>query len=420
MERYDDICLASDDILLPAAGVDMSKWAVVACDQFTSEPEYWQEAAETVGDAPSTLRLIYPEAFLDEKDGDKRVNAINAAMRQYLDAGIIVPAVHGFIMTERECIHGLRAGLIAAVDLEKYDFSAGSKSPIRATEGTILSRIPPRVRIREHASIELPHIMMLIDDPMRTVIEPLYEMRESLRELYDFDLMQGGGHIRGWAVEGEAADFVVSSMRALREQCPDIFLAVGDGNHSLATARQCWLNIRDSLTPEERENHPARYALCEIVNLHSDALVFEPIHRVLQGADMGDVIRGFGSWCKRGGMHMERGARAGQVFRFINAQSDMSVTVTGAREPLDLGTLQSFLDEWLHIKSDVTIDYVHGEDSVRRICAQSGACGILLRPIDKSDLFSAVERRGALPRKSFSMGEAREKRYYLECRKIVE
>ena len=328
MERYDDICLASDDILLPAAGVDMSKWAVVACDQFTSEPEYWQEAAETAGDAPSTLRLIYPEAFLGEKDGDKRVNAINAAMRQYLDDGVIVPAVHGFILTERECIHGLRAGLIAAVDLEKYDFSVGSKSPIRATEGTILSRIPPRVKIREHASIELPHIMMLIDDAMRTVIEPLYEMRESLRGLYDFDLMQGGGHIRGWAVEGEAADFVVSAMRALREKCPDIFLAVGDGNHSLATARQCWLNMRDSLTPEERENHPARYALCEIVNLHSEALVFEPIHRVLQGADMCEVIRDFGSWCERGGMHMERGARDGQVFRFVNAQSDMSVTVT--------------------------------------------------------------------------------------------
>lgn len=419
MERYDDICLAADDIYLPAAGVDMNKWAVVACDQYTSQPEHWRETASIVGDAPSTLRMIYPEAFLGEEGGDMRISAINAAMAEYLSAGVIVPAVHGFILVERECSHGMRVGLVAVVDLEKYDFSVGSKSPIRATEGTVLDRIPPRVKIREHASVELPHIMMLIDDKARTVLEPLYEMRDSLRDVYDFDLMQGGGHIRGWAVEGEAADFVIGALRTLRSECSDIFLAVGDGNHSLATARQCWLNIRDALTPEEREAHPARYALCEIVNLHSDALVFEPVHRIIKGADMGALIRDLGAWCERGGMRMARGAREGHVLRFINAQSDMSITISDSRQALEVGTLQTFLDEWIRLHPEATIDYIHGEDAIRQLCAQPDTCGILLKPMDKSQLFPAVEQGGSLPRKTFSMGEAHEKRFYLECRKIT-
>ena len=214
MELHTDVCLAVDDIYLPAEGVDMSKWAVVACDQYTSEPEYWHEVEREVGDAPSTLGLIYPEAFLDE--GDARIADINARMRRYLSEGVLVPRVHGFVLVERECEHGARVGLVAPVDLEAYDFEAGSRSPVRATEGTILERIPPRVRIRRGACIELPHIMMLLDDYERTVIEPLYEMRESLEKLYDFDLMQGGGHIRGWAVEGEAVEFVLGAMAELR------------------------------------------------------------------------------------------------------------------------------------------------------------------------------------------------------------
>lgn len=419
MERYEDICLAADDILLPAQGTDMSKWSVVACDQYTSQPGYWHEVADAVGDAPSTLRMIYPEAFLGEANGDMRTDAINAAMREYLDSGVLVPAAHGFILVERECTHGARVGLVAAVDLEKYDFSVGSKSPVRATEGTILSRIPPRVSIRKHAPIELSHIMMLINDEKRTVLEPLYEMRDSLRDVYDFELMQGGGHIRGWAVEGEAAEFVADALRALKSESGDIFMAVGDGNHSLATARQCWLDMRDSLTPEERQSHPARYAMCEIVNLHSDALVFEPIHRVIKGADMGALIRDMAAWCERGGMRMGRGAREGHVLRFINSQSDMSVTITDSRQTLDVGTLQTFLDEWIRLHPEADIDYVHGEDAVRELCTQPDVCGVLLRPMDKSKLFRAVEQGGALPRKTFSMGEAHEKRFYLECRRIT-
>lgn len=416
MELHTDVCLAVDDIYLPAEGVDMSKWAVVACDQYTSEPEYWHEVEREVGDAPSTLGLIYPEAFLDE--GDARIAEINARMRRYLSEGVLVPRVHGFVLVERECEHGARVGLVAPVDLEAYDFEAGSRSPVRATEGTILERIPPRVRIRRGACIELPHIMMLLDDYERTVIEPLYEMRESLEKLYDFDLMQGGGHIRGWAVEGEAVEFVLGAMAELRARSGDIFIAVGDGNHSLATARQCWLDMRDSLTPEQRENHPARFALCELVNLHSDALVFEPVHRVLFGADMGVLVRDFGAWCERGGMKMERGARAGHVFRFVNGASNMAVTVTGSRYPIDVGTLQSFLDEWVKLHPEVKLDFVHGEQSLRQLASREGCCGVLLEPMDKRTLFPAVEQGGALPRKTFSMGEAREKRFYLECRRI--
>lgn len=417
MEQHNDVCLAVDDIYLPADGIDMHKWAVVACDQYTSQPEYWHEVEQLVGDAPSTLKLIYPEAFLSE--GDARIDAINSEMARYLDEGVIQPRVHGFILTERECEYGARVGLIAPVDLEAYDFSVGSRSPIRATEGTILERIPPRVRIRRSAPIELPHIMMLLDDALRTVIEPLYEMRESLSKVYDFELMQGGGHIRGWAVEGEAVEFVLGAMKELRERCGDIFIAVGDGNHSLATARQCWLDMRDSLTPEQREQHPARYALCELVNLHSEALVFEPVHRVLFGADMGQVLRDFSAWCERGGMRMERGARAGHVFRFVNGRSDMTVTVSDPRHAIDVGTLQSFLDEWVKLHPEVSMDFVHGEQALRELAAREDCCGILLQPMNKANLFPAVEQGGALPRKTFSMGEAHEKRFYLECRRIT-
>lgn len=417
MEQHNDVCLAVDDIYLPADGIDMHKWAVVACDQYTSQPEYWHEVEQLVGDAPSTLKLIYPEAFLSE--GDARIDAINSEMARYIDEGVIQPRVHGFILTERECEYGARVGLIAPVDLEAYDFSVGSRSPIRATEGTILERIPPRVRIRRGAPIELPHIMMLLDDALRTVIEPLYEMRESLSKVYDFELMQGGGHIRGWAVEGEAVEFVLGAMKELRERCGDIFIAVGDGNHSLATARQCWLDMRDNLTPEQREQHPARYALCELVNLHSEALVFEPVHRVLFGAEMGQVLRDFSAWCERGGMRMERGARAGHVFRFVNGRSDMTVTVSDSRRAIDVGTLQSFLDEWVKLHPEVSMDFVHGEQALRGLAAREDCCGILLQPMNKANLFPAVEQGGALPRKTFSMGEAHEKRFYLECRRIT-
>lgn len=417
MEQHNDVCLAVDDIYLPADGIDMHKWAVVACDQYTSQPEYWHEVEQLVGDAPSTLKLIYPEAFLSE--GDARIDAINSEMARYIDEGVIQPRVHGFILTERECEYGARVGLIAPVDLEAYDFSVGSRSPIRATEGTILERIPPRVRIRRGALIELPHIMMLLDDALRTVIEPLYEMRESLSKVYDFELMQGGGHIRGWAVEGEAVEFVLGAMKELRERCGDIFIAVGDGNHSLATARQCWLDMRDNLTPEQREQHPARYALCELVNLHSEALVFEPVHRVLFGAEIGQVLRDFSAWCERGGMRMERGARAGHVFRFVNGRSDMTVTVSDSRHAIDVGTLQSFLDEWVKLHPEVSMDFVHGEQALRGLAAREDCCGILLQPMNKANLFPAVEQGGALPRKTFSMGEAHEKRFYLECRRIT-
>lgn len=401
--------LKTAEILLPRAGVDLTKWAVVACDQFTAQPEYWREADAIAGDAPSALRLILPEALLGERDA--RTPQIHAAMRRYLDEGVLVPAVRdGFVLTERVTPAGVRPGLVVALDLERYDFASGSASLIRATEGTVLSRVPPRAKVRAGAPVELPHVMMLIDDPGRTVIEPLFERRDALRPLYDFDLMLGGGHLRGWAVEGAATEGVFAAIDALNARADGLLYAVGDGNHSLAAAKQCWLELRETLPPQARAAHPARWALVELVNLACPALQFEPIHRLVTGVDAAELIAAYRDFLRRNGAD--------------EGEGDDVVAFDGAHEwrfkstPHPLRLLQAFLDGWLEAHPGAGIDYIHGEAALRAL-VRDGAVGFMPRAFEKGELFGAIRRFGVLPRKTFSMGEATEKRYYLEARRIL-
>ena len=402
------------EILLPREGVDPARWAVVACDQYTSQPDYWHAVEALVGSAPSTLKIVFPEVYLSE--GEARIQRIQSEMRQYLADGTLVPAVtDGFVYLERTTPSGVRPGLVVRLDLEAYDFTPGANVPVRATEGTILSRIPPRVKIRTGAPLESPHVMVLLDDPDCTVIEPLGANKAALRPLYDFELMQGGGHLAGWAVEGDATTGVLQALDALFARSGGFLAAVGDGNHSLATARQCWLNLRDTLPEAARANHPARYALVELNNLHAPALVFEPIHRVLFGVDPLDVQERFADWCAGRGAALEDGAE----ITWVTGEGETGARILHAPNPLSVAVLQPFLDEYLAAHPGAEIDYIHGADVVRQLAQRRDALGILLTAIDKRALFPAIRQGGVLPRKTFSMGEAFEKRYYMECRRIL-
>ena len=393
------------DILLPAAGIDPEKWAVVAVDQYTSEPEYWRKVEKIVGDAPSTLRLTLPEIYLNESDA--RIPAMQESMRACLSGGTLERAVqNGYILVERTTETGVRLGLMACLDLETYDYAPGSHSPIRATEGTVLERVPPRVRIRRGAALELPHILMLLNDAKRQVIEPLYEERAALPLLYDLELMQGGGHLRGWKVEGEAARRVEAALENAAADCADLFLAVGDGNHSLAAARAYWLELRDAVPESERANHPARYALAEIENLHCPAIQFEPVHRVLTGVDPTALLKEWEAVMPA----------PGEGFELTAVSQGMEKRYGFAQHPLR--ALQEFLDGYLAAHPEAGIDYIHGDDVLRRLADRPDALGFLPCGFAKADLFPYIERWGVLPRKTFSMGHAHEKRYYFEARKI--
>lgn len=418
-ERYG---VAIPKILLPAPEVDLTKWATVACDQFTAEPAYWRQVEAIVGDAPSTYRVMLPEAFLDES-GESAAPAIHATMDNYRDKGVLREAVRGFVLVERAVSAGNRLGLVLAVDLERYDFSREARSLIRPTEGTIVERLPPRVHIRQGAPLELPHVMLLVDDPRRLLIEPLYDRRDSLRPLYDVELMQGGGRLRGWAVE-EPAQWAetAAALETLHAHADGLLFAVGDGNHSLATARQCWLAQREGLTQEQREGHPARFALVEVVNLHESALVFEPIHRVLFHVPPQEVSDAWAAYVHARHLAEECAAPpAGQPgCTLVSAKGSGHWRLAGSQGMLAAAVAQDFLNGFLAAHPGVGIDYVHGEDSVRALCRASDTVGFLLPAMDKAELFPAVRAGGVLPRKTFSMGEAREKRYYMECREIEQ
>ena len=405
-------------ILLPAPQVSPETWACIACDQYTSEPEYWEKAFETAGDAPSALRLILPEVNL--KQSEQLIPGIHATMARYLREGLLAPAVDpGFILCERTVPSGTRLGLVCAVDLEQYSFEKGEKPLVRPTEQTIASRLPPRLVIRRGAPVELTHIMILIDDPECTVLEPLQAKKNSLRKLYDFDLMMNGGHLKGWAVDrADDLDRVDQAMNRLLDSLGDdpLLLAVGDGNHSLATAKAYWNELKENLRDEERENHPARFALCEIVNIHDSALLFEPIHRVITGTDPGDLLKDWQKYAAKKGMTLN--AAEGHRFTMVSENGDQIITVGHPEGAIPCETIQKYLDDFLVRNPKAEIDYIHGEQSLRALARKPGSVGFLLPEIDKKNFFSDVKKLGVLPRKTFSIGEAYEKRFYMEAKEI--
>lgn len=397
------------DILLPdLSRIDGTRWATVACDQYTGQPEYWARLRAEIGDAPSTLRLMLPE--IDLGQSDRLIPQIHRDMETALEHWL-VPYPDAMILLERTQADGrVRHGIIGAVDLEAYDYRAGATSPIRATEGTVPERIPPRVRIRRGAPLEMPHVMLLFDDPERTVIDPLLPLRPALPLLYDFGLTGNGGHVRGYLLGTEEQSRLTAALGALCRGQGDapLLFAVGDGNHSLASAKAAYGEIKASLGDAAR-THPARYALAEIVNLHDPALDFEPIYRVVFDADPDALIADFSGYASA-----SDGSAAPQVFRVVTAAGERTVPVPRPRFRLPVATLQSFLDS----RPCLTVDYIHGEDALRALASRPGAVGFLFPGMDKSALFPAVRTDGALPRKTFSMGHAHDKRFYLECRRI--
>lgn len=416
-------CFTSAEILLPdSQKTDMSRWAVVACDQYTSEPEYWESATNYVGDAPSTLSMILPEVWLEE--GDERLPAIHAAMERAMKETLL-SYPDALILLERTQSDGkCRRGLIGAVDLECYDYHKGSTSLIRATEGTVLERIPPRVKIRRGAPLELPHVMLLIDDPDRTVIEPLLDAAATAPVLYDTDLMAGGGHARATLLPREKEAQIKAALDALVTKdalarrygdgsVAPLLFAVGDGNHSLATAKAAYEEIKERIGDEAARSHPARYALAEVVNLHDEALEFEPIYRVVFGADTDALL----SELEEELASLD-GNAAPQTITVVRKGEKRTLTVKSPKSQLAVGTLQAFLGRYCEKHPQVTVDYIHGEDSLCTLASRDNAVGFLFNGMKKDELFRTVIWDGALPRKTFSMGHAPDKRYYMECRKI--
>ncbi len=419
MRTISDLGFAVPDILIPQQGSDLKKWAVIACDQYTSEPEYWKSAEGEAGDAPSALNLVLPEVYLGTDEETKKLESIARTARKYLDDGILQSLGTGFILTDRSTsLHPSRKGLMAAIDLEGYSFEPGNKNICRATEGTVLSRIPPRIRIRANSPLELPHIMILIDDPEGITIEKAFAMakEEGITPLYDTDLMLGSGHITGTFIpDGSAvADSIVNGLAALKNANSDgLLFLVGDGNHSLASAKAHWENIRKDLSDEEKQDHPARYALAEIVNIHDKGLDFEPIHRVIFNISSDEFIRKANEYFKDSGIEINSPSDGAQSFTVVSGgKEDITVSLSNPPHTLAVGSVQMMIDSL-----GLECDYIHGEDSVRKL-ADSGNTGILVPAISKDTFFSTVEKEGVFPRKTFSMGEAFEKRFYLEAKKI--
>ena len=424
---WNELGIHIDNIFIPSEKVDLKKWSVVACDQYSSEPEYWNRVSDYVSDAPSTLKMIVPEAFLNDVS-DEVIENIHSTMADYIDNGFLNKLDKGVILVERTIGDQIRKGVVLALDLEKYDYSQGSQALIRATEGTIADRIPPRLKVRAGGRLECPHILMLIDDPEYSTIEPLQDIKRET--VYDFELMENGGKIKGSFIEEEKLEGFKAALTKLytssqkRYKSP-FLVAAGDGNHSLACAKAGWDKIKIGLTQQQRENHPARFALCELVNLHDKALNFEPIHRVLFNAkdnfigELLDILK-----------KQNQNAKAlDEDFKTAQDNSEQKITlmqnneykyikVKGPSARLVIATVQNAINEYLDNNKESYVDYIHGCDSVANL-AKNNNIGFLLEPIDKYGLFDSIVNDGVLPRKAFSLGEAFQKRFYFECREIV-
>ena len=410
------------NILIPKK-TDMTKWSVVACDQYTSEPEYWNEVTKIVGDAPSTLNLTLPEIYLEESDVNERIKRINENMNKLLAEDFFNELEDSMIYLERTQSDGkVREGLMGIVDLEDYSYEVGSQTLIRATEKTVIERIPPRVKVRENAKLELPHIMILIDDEKKDIIESLKNKVTETDVVYDFDLMKNGGHIKGYKLNGKVINEINTKLENLADK--DYFekkynvhdkgillFAMGDGNHSLATAKACYENLKKTMSKEEYLNNPARYALVELVNLHSSALEFEAINRVVFDVDSKKLVEELNKYYTIN----ENGN--GQEFELVTSNGVKKLYIENPKSNIAVGSIQMFLDEYLKNNSG-KIDYIHGDDVTKELTLKGNNVGFIFKPMKKEELFRTVILDGALPRKTFSMGHSYDKRYYLEARKI--
>ena len=410
------------NILLPK-NIDMTKWSVVACDQYTSEMDYWNEVEKIVGASPSTLRISLPEIFLEDSDVNERINKINDTMKEYLDEDLFYELKDSMIYLERTQADGrVREGLMGMVDLEDYSYEKGSQTLIRATEKTVIERIPPRLKVRENALLELPHIMILIDDEKKKIIEDLKNEVTDSDVVYDFDLMENGGHIKGYKLNNDSMTKVEEGLEALCDKeyfekkynVKDkgiLLFAMGDGNHSLATAKANYENVKKTMTPDEYLNHPSRYALVELVNLHSEALEFEPIHRVIFDTDVNKLIEELYKYYDIN----EEGN--GQYFELVTKDIDKKLYISNPKSNIAVGSIQMFLDEYLKDNKG-KLDYIHGDETTKNMGMEENNVAILFEAMPKEELFRTVILDGALPRKTFSMGHSYDKRYYLEARKI--
>ncbi len=439
-KKLGNVAIKTPNILFPKKSVDLSKWAVIACDQYTADGEYWEQVTKNVGSSPSTLKLMLPEYYLESENESKMQKNILKEMKKYLRFKTLHSLDSGFIYVERTTSYSnVRKGLVICIDLEHYDFQSTSKSLIRPTEKTIFERIPPRVKIREQAILELPHILLLIDDKEKTVIEPFSQMKNSYKKLYDFNLMQNGGHVEGYhitTIQGmehlskalhDLGDEEVFKDKYNTEQSPLLF-AVGDGNHSLASAKTHWDNVKKDCEMAELETHPARYALVEIVNIHDKDLLFEPIHRVLFSCSTTDLLTTFkekdatilelDSIEKVEELVNEKAFSSDEhCFGVITKETNYFISLTQKTSFIACGTIQNILDEFSKTNNS-EIDFIHDLSSLIELSKQ-GHIGILLPPINKSCFFKTIIEEGTMPRKTFSMGHADEKRFYLETRKIT-
>ena len=410
------------NILLPK-NIDMTKWSVVACDQYTSEMDYWNKVEALVGESPSTLRITLPEIFLEDSDVNERINKINNTMKEYLDEDLFYELKDSMIYLERTQADGrVREGLMGMVDLEDYSYEKGSQTLIRATEKTVIERIPPRLKVRENALLELPHIMILIDDEKKNIIESLKNEVTASDVVYDFDLMENGGHIKGYKLSNDSMTKVEEGLEELcnkdyfenKYNVKDkgiLLFAMGDGNHSLATAKANYENLKKTMTKEEYLNNPARYALVELVNLHSSALEFEPIHRVIFDTDVNKLIEELYKYYDIN----EEGN--GQYFELVTKDIDKKLYISNPKSNIAVGSIQMFLDEYLKDNKG-KLDYIHGDETTKNMGREENNVAILFEAMPKEELFRTVILDGALPRKTFSMGHSYDKRYYLEARKI--
>ena len=416
------IPLKRANILLPK-NIDMTKWSVVACDQYTSEMDYWNEVEKIVGASPSTLRITLPEIFLEDSDVNERISKINDTMKEYLDEDLFYELKDSMIYLERTQADGrVREGLMGMVDLEDYSYEKGSQTLIRATEKTVIERIPPRLKVRENALLELPHIMILIDDEKKKIIEDLKNEVTDSDVVYDFDLMENGGHIKGYKLNNDSMTKVEEGLEALCDKeyfekkynvknKGILLFAMGDGNHSLATAKANYENLKKTMTPDEYLNHPSRYALVELVNLHSEALEFEPIHRVIFDTDVNKLIEELYKY-----YDINEGGND-QYFELVTKDIDKKLYISNPKSNIAVGSIQMFLDEYLKDNKG-KLDYIHGDETTKNMGMEENNVAILFEAMPKEELFRTVILDGALPRKTFSMGHSYDKRYYLEARKI--